>query len=38
MGMHQPNERIVKILNLDANRAAQVTAIMTDAQNQRCAV
>ena len=35
MGMHQPGERIVKILNLDANRAAQVTAIMTDAQNQR---
>ena len=25
----------VQILNLDANRAAQVTAIMTDAQNQR---
>jgi len=35
MGMHQPGERIVKILNLDANRAAQVTAIMTDAQHQR---
>lgn len=37
-GMHQPGERIVKLLNLDANRAAQVTAIMTDAQTQRRAV
>lgn len=35
---HQPGEGIVKLLNLDANRAAQVTAIMTDAQNQRRAV
>lgn len=38
MGMHQPGERIVKFLNLDATRAAQVTAIMTDAQTQRRAV
>lgn len=29
-GMHQPGDRIVKILNLDATRAAQVTAIMTE--------
>ena len=36
--VHQPGERIVKALNLDANRAAQVTAIMTDAQTQRRAV
>ena len=35
---HQPGERIVKLLNLDATRAAQVTAIMTDAQSQRRAV
>lgn len=35
---HQPGERIVKILNLDATRAAQVSAIMTDAQTQRHAV
>jgi hypothetical protein len=34
----QPGERIVQALNLDANRAAQVTAIMTDAQTQRRAV
>jgi hypothetical protein len=33
-GMHQPGERIVKILNLDANRAAQVTAIMTEQRAQ----
>lgn len=32
---HQPGERIVKFLNLDATRAAQVTAIMTEAQSQR---
>lgn len=38
MAMHQPGERIVKMLNLDANRAAQVTAIMTDAQTQRRAL
>ncbi len=37
-GLHQPGERIVKFLNLDATRAAQVTAIMTDAQTQRRAV
>lgn len=37
-GMHQPGERIIKMLNLDANRAAQVTAIMTESQNQRRAV
>jgi len=37
-GMHQPGDRIVKLLNLDANRAAQVTAIMTDAQTQRRAL
>ena len=33
-GMHQPGERIVKILNLDATRAAQVTAIMTEQRAQ----
>lgn len=32
---HQPGERIVKFLNLDATRAAQVTTIMTDAKTQR---
>lgn len=32
---HQPGERIVKLLSLDAARAAQVTTIMTDAQTQR---
>ena len=32
---HQPAERIVKLLSLDAARAAQVTTIMTDAQTQR---
>ena len=32
---HQPGERIVKLLNLDATRAAQVTTIMTDSQTQR---
>ena len=32
---HQPGERVVKLLNLDATRAAQVTTIMTDAQTQR---
>lgn len=37
-GMHQPGERIIKMLNLDATRAAQVTAIMTDAQTQRRAI
>lgn len=35
---HQPGDRIVKVLNLDAARAAQVTAIMTEAQTQRRAV
>lgn len=35
---HQPGERIVKVLNLDAARAAQVTTIMTEAQAQRRAV
>ncbi|MBL8310277.1 MAG: hypothetical protein JNL19_07635 [Burkholderiales bacterium] len=35
---HQPGERIIKTLNLDATRAAQVTAIMTEAQSQRRAV
>lgn len=35
---HQPGERIVKLLNLDATRAAQVTAIMTESQRQRRAV
>ena len=35
---HQPGEHIVKFLNLDATRAAQVTAIMTDAKSQRIAV
>ena len=33
-GMHQPGDRIVKILNLDASRAAQVTAIMTEQRAQ----
>ena len=33
-GMHQPGDRIVKILNLDATRAAQVTAIMTERRAQ----
>lgn len=32
--MHQPGDRIIKILNLDATRAAQVTAIMTDERAQ----
>ena len=35
---HQPGERIVKFLSLDATRAAQVAAIMTESQNQRRAV
>ena len=36
VGMHhQPGERIVKLLNLDAARAAQVTTIMTESQTQR---
>jgi len=35
---HQPGERIVQLLNLDATRAAQVTTIMTDAKTQRKAV
>ena len=35
---HQPGERVVKLLNLDATRAAQVTTIMTEAQGQRRAV
>ncbi len=35
---HQPGERVVKLLNLDATRAAQVTTIMTEAQTQRHAV
>ncbi len=34
MGHHQPGERIVTLLNLDANRAAQVTAIMTEQRTQ----
>ena len=37
-GNHQPGERIVKALNLDATRAAQVTAIMTEAKTQRQAL
>ena len=32
---HQPGEMIIKLLSLDATRAAQVTTIMTDAQTQR---
>ena len=32
---HQPGERIVKLLSLDAARAAQITTLMTDAQTQR---
>jgi hypothetical protein len=35
---HQPGERVVKLLNLDATRAAQVTTIMTESQTQRRAV
>jgi hypothetical protein len=35
---HQPGERVVKLLNLDATRAAQVTTIMTEARTQRRAV
>ncbi len=35
---HQPGDRIVRALNLDASRAAQVAAIMTEAQTQRRAV
>ena len=33
-GNHVPGERIVKLLNLDATRAAQVTNIMTEQRNQ----
>jgi hypothetical protein len=33
-GMHQPGERINKVLNLDATRAAQVTNIMTEQRAQ----
>lgn len=33
-GMHQSGDRIVQILNLDATRAAQVTAIMTEQRAQ----
>lgn len=33
-GTHQPGDRIVKLLNLDATRAAQVTAIMTEQRAQ----
>ena len=33
-GMHQPGHRIVKVLNLDASRAAQVTNIMTEQRAQ----
>ncbi len=33
-GMHQPGDRIVKLLNLDATRAAQVAAIMTEQRAQ----
>ena len=32
---HQPGERIVKLLNLDATRAAQVATIMTESRTQR---
>ena len=32
---HQPGKRIVKLLNLDATRAAQVATIMTESQTQR---
>ena len=32
---HQPGEHIVKLLNLDATRAAQVTTIMIESQTQR---
>ena len=32
---HQPGKHIVKLLNLDATRAAQVTTIMTESQTQR---
>lgn len=35
---HEPGARIVKFLNLDATRAAQVTTIMTEAKAQRRAV
>ena len=35
---HPPGERIVKLLNLDATRAAQVTTIMTESHTQRRAV
>ena len=38
MKHHQPGERITKLLNLDATRAAQVTTIMTESQSQRRAV
>ena len=38
MGKHQPGERIVKLLNLDATRAAQVTAIMTEQRSQGQAI
>lgn len=33
-GRHSPGDRIVKLLNLDAARAAQVTQIMTDERAQ----
>ena len=32
---HQPGERIVKLLNLDGTRAAQVATIMTESRTQR---
>ena len=32
---HQPGERIVKFLNLDATRAAQVATIMSESKAQR---
>jgi Spy/CpxP family protein refolding chaperone len=35
---HPPGQRIIQALNLDATRAAQVTAIMTEAQTQRRAL
>jgi periplasmic protein CpxP/Spy len=33
-GAHQPGDRIVKMLNLDAARAAQVVTIMTEQRSQ----
>jgi hypothetical protein len=38
MGQHPPGDKIVKLLNLDATRAAQVVAIMTEQRTQGKAI